>query len=258
MAVAGSAVLCSMVVGGILGLIAGFRGGWVGHLIMRLADIVMSFPSLLLALIVLYVLQASVTNVVVVLAITRIPLYLRTSRAEVLEIRERMFVTAARVMGARPRRRIWCHIAPLAMPTLITLATLDFARDACGIEPSFQGSASPPGFLGPDGARVELLSRPGGFDLAVRRDHAHTCRQVSCRLGAHRHDPVQRRRWKRGRIMTDSPERPSSKSRTSASRSCAIWKRPVPWQRSCRRSRGIIAITAKAVREKASPWRLWA
>lgn len=127
MTISGAAVLCSMTIGGILGLIAGFRGGWVGTFILRAADIVMSFPSLLLALIVLYVLGASVINVIVVLAITRIPLYLRTSRAEVLEIRERMFVTAARVMGARPRRLVWRHIAPLVMPTMITLATLDFA-----------------------------------------------------------------------------------------------------------------------------------
>lgn len=126
-AISGAAVICSMTVGSILGLAAGFRGGWLGNIIMRTADIVMSFPSLLLALIVLYVLGASVTNVVLVLAITRIPLYLRTSRAEVLEIRERMFVTAARVMGARPRRLMWRHIAPLVMPTMITLATLDFA-----------------------------------------------------------------------------------------------------------------------------------
>lgn len=126
-AIAGSAVLISMTIGSFLGLMAGFRGGRSGIVIMRMADIVMSFPSLLLALIVLYVLGANVVNVVLVLAITRIPLYLRTSRAEVLEIRERMFVTAARVMGARPRRLVWCHIAPLVVPTMITLATMDFA-----------------------------------------------------------------------------------------------------------------------------------
>ena len=127
LAVAGAAVLCAMVVGGLLGLIAGFRGGRVGHLILRAADILMSFPSLLLALIVLYVLGASVINVILVLAITRVPLYLRTSRAEVLEVRERMFVTAARALGAGPRRLVRRHIAPIVVPTLITLATVDFA-----------------------------------------------------------------------------------------------------------------------------------
>jgi len=127
MLISASTVVCSMLIGGFLGLIAGYRGGWFALVVMRVADIIMSFPSLLMALIVLYVLGTSVANVVLVLAITRIPLYLRTSRAEVLEIRERMFVTAARVLGARPRRLVWRHIAPLVAPTMITLATLDFS-----------------------------------------------------------------------------------------------------------------------------------
>jgi peptide/nickel transport system permease protein len=87
----------------------------------------MSFPSLLLALIVLFVLSPGVTNVILVLAITRVPIYLRTTRAEVLEIRERTFVTAARAMGASPWRLVWKHIRPTVMPTLITIATLEFA-----------------------------------------------------------------------------------------------------------------------------------
>jgi peptide/nickel transport system permease protein len=126
-AIAGAAVVLSMVVGGILGLLAGYRGGWIGEVIMRIADILMSFPSLLLALIVLYVLEPRVANLVFVLAITRVPIYVRTTRAEVLEIRERVFVTTARVMGASPSRIVWRHIAPAVVPTLVTIATLDFA-----------------------------------------------------------------------------------------------------------------------------------
>jgi peptide/nickel transport system permease protein len=94
---------------------------------MRLADILMSFPSLLLAMIVLYVLTPGITNVILVLAITRIPIYLRTTRAEVLEIRERTFVVAARIMGASPWRLVWKHIRPTVTPTLLTIATLEFA-----------------------------------------------------------------------------------------------------------------------------------
>lgn len=127
MAVAAGAVLLSAVIGTMLGLIAGYRGGWVGSVIMRLADILMSFPSLLLAVVVLYVLEPRVSNVVLVLAVTRIPVYLRTVRAEVLEVRERMFVLAARVMGASPWRIVWRHVLPVVVPTLITVATLDFA-----------------------------------------------------------------------------------------------------------------------------------
>jgi peptide/nickel transport system permease protein len=127
LAVAAAAVAVAMTVGGVLGLIAGYAGGFVGNLIMRLADVIMSFPSLLLAVVVLYVFEPRVANLVLVLAVTRIPIYLRTTRAEVLELRERMFVSAARVMGAGPARIVRRHVVPLVAPTLITIATIDFA-----------------------------------------------------------------------------------------------------------------------------------
>ncbi len=127
MAVAASAVALAMLIGGTLGLIAGYRGGWLGEVIMRLADVIMSFPSLLLAVVVLYMLEPRVGNLVLVLAFTRVPVYLRTTRAEVLEIRERLFVSAARVMGAGSIRIVLRHVAPIVLPTLITVATLDFA-----------------------------------------------------------------------------------------------------------------------------------
>jgi peptide/nickel transport system permease protein len=127
LAVAAAAVAVAMTIGGVLGLIAGYAGGFIGNLIMRLADVIMSFPSLLLAVVVLYVFEPRVANLVLVLAVTRIPIYLRTTRAEVLELRERMFVSAARVMGAGPVRIVWRHVLPLVVPTLITIATIDFA-----------------------------------------------------------------------------------------------------------------------------------
>ncbi|MGQ2969909.1 MAG: ABC transporter permease [Allorhizobium sp.] len=125
--VAAGAVLISAVIGTVLGLIAGFSSPRVSQVIMRLADVIMSFPSLLIAVIVLYILGSSILNLMMVLAITRIPVYLRTTRAEVLEIRERMFVQAARVMGASSKRILFRHILPVVLPTLTTLATLDFA-----------------------------------------------------------------------------------------------------------------------------------
>lgn len=127
LSVAAAAVAAAMVIGGTLGILAGYAGGWLGNIIMRLADVVMSFPSLLLAVVVLYMFEPRVANLILVLAFTRIPLYLRTSRAEVLEVRERMFVSAARVMGASQTRILLCHITPMVAPTLITVATLDFA-----------------------------------------------------------------------------------------------------------------------------------
>ncbi|HEV7247142.1 MAG TPA: ABC transporter permease [Shinella sp.] len=127
MMVAAGAVVLSAVVGTVLGLVAGFSSARVNQVIMRLADVIMSFPSLLIAVIVLYILGSSILNLMLVLSITRIPVYLRTTRAEVLEIRERMFVQAARVMGASSKRILFRHILPVVLPTLTTLATLDFA-----------------------------------------------------------------------------------------------------------------------------------
>ncbi|MBM9594696.1 ABC transporter permease [Roseitranquillus sediminis] len=125
--IAAAAVLLSMVVGVLLGLIAGYKGGIVGDVIMRLTDIVMSFPSLLLALVVLYIFGPAITNVIIVLAITRVPVYLRTTRAEVLEIRSRMFVVAAEVTGASVFRTVSRHILPMVVPTIATLMTIEFA-----------------------------------------------------------------------------------------------------------------------------------
>lgn len=127
MGISAAALLCSVVLGAILGLVAGYRDNWLSKIIMRLVDILMSFPTLLLALIVLYVLEPAVINVVWILALTGVPNFLRITRSEVLEVRERMFVTAARVMGAKPKRIVWRHIRPMIMPTLVTVATLEFA-----------------------------------------------------------------------------------------------------------------------------------
>ena len=125
--IAGTAVSISIMIGCFLGLMAGYSSKLFSHLIMRIADVIMSFPSLLLAVIILYMLPPSLLNIVVVLAITRIPVYLRTARAEVLEIRERMFIQAAQIMGASNKRIIFRHILPIIIPTMVTIATLDFA-----------------------------------------------------------------------------------------------------------------------------------
>lgn len=127
LAIAAAAVVISLSLGGAIGLVAGYVGRWVENLIMRLADILMSFPSLLMAVVVLYVLEPRVGNLVIVLAITRLPIYIRTARAEVLEIRERLFVSAARAMGAGGLRIVMRHVAPITLPTIMTIATIDFA-----------------------------------------------------------------------------------------------------------------------------------
>lgn len=125
--VALTSVVLAMIVGGFLGLIAGYIGRGVGNVIMRLSDIIQSFPSLLLAVVVLYMLEPRVSNLIIVLAITRIPSYLRVTRAEVLEIRERVFVDAARALGGSRTHILLRHVVPVVAPTLVTILTVDFA-----------------------------------------------------------------------------------------------------------------------------------
>lgn len=127
MLVAASAVAFALLAGSALGVVAGYTHARFSQVIMRLTDIIMSFPSLLIAVVILYVFEPRVANLVLVLGITRMPVYIRTARAEVLEVRERLFVSAARAMGASPVRIIGRHIVPLVLPTLITIATLEFA-----------------------------------------------------------------------------------------------------------------------------------
>jgi peptide/nickel transport system permease protein len=127
LAISGTAVLLSMTVGAIIGVFTGYIGGWQSTVIMRLTDIIISFPGLLLALIVLYVIGPNAVNVALILAIGRMPLYIRTARAETLELRERMFVNAARSLGVKTPSIVFRHIAPLVLPTMVTVAAVDFA-----------------------------------------------------------------------------------------------------------------------------------
>jgi peptide/nickel transport system permease protein len=124
--VAVPAVAVAMVLGSLWGVWAGYHRGWRENVSMRLADIIMSFPSLLLAVVVLYVFSPSAANIVLVLALTRIPIYLRTARAESAELQSRTFVDAARTFGARPNAIIARHVIPVVIPTILTLATLEF------------------------------------------------------------------------------------------------------------------------------------
>lgn len=127
LAISACVVVVSMLVGGTLGIVAGYVGGWTGTIIMRFTDVIFSFPSLLMALIVLYILGPSIINVIMVLSITRLPIYIRTTRAEVLEVRERMFVSAARALGVSTPAILVRHILPVVFPTIITIGAVDFA-----------------------------------------------------------------------------------------------------------------------------------
>ena len=121
------AVAIAAVIGFGLGLVSGYFGGWTDEVLMRIADIMHTIPSLLLALAVLYVLEPSIMNLVIVLAITRIPVYLRTARAQALELRERVFVESSRSIGSGHARIIWRDLAPMVIPTIRTVAMLEVA-----------------------------------------------------------------------------------------------------------------------------------
>jgi len=125
--IAAAAAILSLVLGTLIGLYAGYTGGRTGKIIMQFSDMVQSFPSLLLALFILYMLEPRPINIVIVLAIGQIPVYLRVARAEALELRERLFVDAARVLGASRFQILARHIGPLVLPVVINIVTIDFA-----------------------------------------------------------------------------------------------------------------------------------
>lgn len=120
-------VIISVAIGMTWGSFAGYWGGWREGLTMRIADVILSFPSLLLAAIVLYIFTPGIVDLVIVLAIARLPLFLRTSRVQVKEIRSRLFVDAARTFGTSDRQIVRRHIVPLVLPTTLTLTALDFS-----------------------------------------------------------------------------------------------------------------------------------
>ena len=120
-----SSVLFSGVLGVTLGLIVGYFGGKSDTVIMRFVDFQMSLPSLLIALLVLYVLGASLVNVVLVLAITRWMVYTRVTRGMMLTLREEPFVEASKALGASPWRTIFRHMLPNLMAPLLVLATIE-------------------------------------------------------------------------------------------------------------------------------------
>jgi peptide/nickel transport system permease protein len=126
LSVAVPAVLLSLAIGSVWGMWAGYHRGRRESVSMRIADVILSFPSLLLAVVVLYVFSPSAKNIVLVLTLARIPIYLRAARAESAELQSRLFVDAARTFGTGSWAIIRRHVAPTVLPTLFTVATLDF------------------------------------------------------------------------------------------------------------------------------------
>lgn len=128
MVVGSLGVVVAMVVGVAAGLGAGFWGGWVDTIIMRVGDMQLALPMILLAIIVIGVLGPSLTNMVVVLALTSWVGYARLVRAEVLRLKGRQFVEAARALGESDVGILVRHILPNTLGVVIALAALDLGR----------------------------------------------------------------------------------------------------------------------------------
>lgn len=160
-----STVIMAVIVGTLLGAMAGYFGGWVEDVIMRFMDVLLAFPSLLLAIAIVAVLGPGLNNTILAVVIVTIPAYARIVRASVLSIKEYEFVEASRALGASHARILLQRILPNSLTPLIVQATLGIATailDAAAL--SFLGfGAQPPAaewgaMLGSE--RNQLFSAP--------------------------------------------------------------------------------------------------
>ena len=140
------AVLIALVLGTGIGLVAGYWGGWIDQVLMRVMDLLLAFPSILLAIGIVAVLGPGLENAMLAVGIVAVPQYARLVRASVLTVRETDYVLAARAMGASDARILALAILPNCLAPLIVQATLGLATailDAAGL--SFLGlGAQPP------------------------------------------------------------------------------------------------------------------
>jgi len=139
-------LMIDLPLGVLLGIVAGYFGGWIDEVIMRIADIFMAFPRLILAMAIGAALGPSLVNTMIAIAITMWPTYARLARAETLSIKERAFIEAEKALGTSKIRILLSSILPLCSSTTIVRATLDMGnviRIAAGM--SFLGlGAQPP------------------------------------------------------------------------------------------------------------------
>ncbi|HYM70982.1 MAG TPA: ABC transporter permease [bacterium] len=122
-------VALSSVVGTALGLVGGYYGGWWDEGMMRLADLQLSFPFILFALVVIAVLGPGLGRIIFVLAVTQWASYARLVRSEAIAVKEADYIQAARALGIRDRRIIWRHVLPNALGAVMVLATLSIANN---------------------------------------------------------------------------------------------------------------------------------
>ena len=141
-----STVSFAIIIGLILGAVSGYAGGWTDNIIMRFMDVLLAFPSLLLAIAIVAVLGPGLINALIAIAFVSIPVYARLMRASVLQVKDQDFVSASRALGSSPLGILVSHVLPNALTPLIVQATLGIASailDAAAL--SFLGlGAAPP------------------------------------------------------------------------------------------------------------------
>lgn len=128
LSIAGISVLVALLFGVMMGLLSGYYGGWLDSLVMRVADIQLSFPYLLLAIAVMALLQPTLANLILVLALRSWVVYARTVRSSVLVTKQREFVEAAVALGASNRRIISRHLTPSAIAPIIVISSFQMAE----------------------------------------------------------------------------------------------------------------------------------
>lgn len=114
-------------VGLLVGTVAGYAGGWIDILLMRITDIFLAFPKLVLALALVAVLGPGIENAIIAIAVTSWPPYARIARAETLTVRNSDYIAAVQLMGASPWRIVLRHVMPMCVSSLIIRVTLDMA-----------------------------------------------------------------------------------------------------------------------------------
>ena len=118
-----ASVVGAGIFGTVVGILAGYFGGWLEEVVMRVVDVQLAFPFILLAIVIMYVLGRGLLNVIVVLIIASWPLYARVARAQALRLRTSEFVLAARSLGAAWPRILLRHVLPNALTPLLVVAT---------------------------------------------------------------------------------------------------------------------------------------
>jgi peptide/nickel transport system permease protein len=125
----GICVVClTAVVGGLLGLLAGYFGGWPGTLLMRLVDVQLSFPFIFLALTINAIVGLGLRNIIISLAAAGWVVYARVVRGEVLSVKQREYVQAAAALGLGRGRILFRHVLPNVLPSILVVASLQFSQ----------------------------------------------------------------------------------------------------------------------------------